>query len=91
VPADVIRRLRDTTAAPPHPQRLSGRQVSWLRTLAAGATVTRLADLEGYSERAMYRMLQRLYVQMGVRTRTEALMRAQALGLLDAEDDAAQA
>ena len=44
-----------------------------------------LAELEGYSERAMYRMLQRLYAQIEVKTRTEALIRAQMLGWLAAD------
>ncbi|MGW3963770.1 DNA-binding response regulator [Amycolatopsis sp. NPDC005003] len=57
-------------------------QVSWLRHLAAGSTVARLADEVGYSERAMFRLLRTLYEQMGVGNRTEAIIRAQELGWL---------
>ncbi|WIY01247.1 DNA-binding response regulator [Amycolatopsis mongoliensis] len=57
-------------------------QVSWLRHLAAGSTVARLAADVGYSERAMFRLLRLLYQQMGVNNRTEAIIRAQELGWL---------
>lgn len=50
-------------------QGLSADQLSWLRQLAAGATVAQLADQAGYSERAMFRLLRMLYRQMGVRAR----------------------
>jgi DNA-binding NarL/FixJ family response regulator len=57
-------------------------QVSWLRQLAAGTTVAHLADQVGYSERAMFRLLRALYDQMGVSSRTEAIIRAHELGWL---------
>jgi DNA-binding NarL/FixJ family response regulator len=57
-------------------------QVSWLRQLAAGTTVGRLAGQAGYSERAMFRLLRALYDHMGVRSRTEAIIRAKELGWL---------
>ena len=57
-------------------------QLSWLRQLAAGATVAQLADSAGYSERAMYRLLRALYRQLGVRSRTQAIMHAQDAGWL---------
>ncbi|MFY1661211.1 DNA-binding response regulator [Micromonospora sp. WMMD1274] len=85
LPVNVVRELRVTPALTASPQRPTARQLSWLRALAAGGTVARLAELEGYSERAMYRMLQRLYAQIGVKTRTEALIRAQTLGWLVAD------
>jgi DNA-binding CsgD family transcriptional regulator len=56
--------------------------VSWLRQLAAGSTVAQLANQAGYSERAMFRLLQGLYQQLGARNRVEALLRAQQLGWL---------
>jgi DNA-binding NarL/FixJ family response regulator len=74
-----------TTPRAPAPQ-----QLSWLRQLAAGATVAQLADRVGYSERAMFRALQSLYKEMGVRTRIEALIRAQEQGWLRAETTRAQ-
>jgi DNA-binding NarL/FixJ family response regulator len=64
----------------------SENQLSWLRRIAAGRTVSQLAGEIGYSERAMYRLLQALYQQLGVTTRMQAIMRAQELGLLSAPD-----
>lgn len=61
---------------------LSGERLSWLRALAAGSTVARLADEAGYSERAMFRLLSALYRDMGVGGRVEALMRARDEGWL---------
>jgi DNA-binding NarL/FixJ family response regulator len=61
---------------------LPANEISWLRELASGATVARLADQSGYSERAMFRLLRDLYRRMGVGTRTEALMYAQQRGWL---------
>lgn len=60
----------------------SEEQRTWLRRLASGTTVARLADDAGYSERAMYRLLQTLYEQMGVDGRMQAIIRAQTLGWL---------
>jgi DNA-binding NarL/FixJ family response regulator len=61
-------------------------QLTWLRRLATGTTVAQLAGDAGYSERAMYRLLQVLYQQMGVDTRMQAIMRAQDLGWLGAPE-----
>ncbi|KOX24430.1 response regulator receiver protein [Saccharothrix sp. NRRL B-16348] len=58
---------------------LSADQLSWLRDLAGGTTVARLASRAGYSERAMFRLLRVLYRQMGVSGRLQAVMRAQEL------------
>lgn len=63
-------------------QRPSEAQLGWLRDLAAGSTVARIAANTGYSERAMFRLLQQLYAQLGARSRTEALMKAQQRGWL---------
>ncbi|HEV2633602.1 MAG TPA: response regulator transcription factor [Actinocrinis sp.] len=61
---------------------LSPEQLSWLRRLAEGSTVARLAGEAGYSERAMFRLLQTLYRKLGARNRIEAVLRAQELGWL---------
>lgn len=80
MPAEVLTALaRESVAGSRVP---SSAQLSWLRQLAAGTTVEQLADGAGYSERAMYRLLKALYREMGVRTRLEAIMRAQDLGWL---------
>jgi DNA-binding NarL/FixJ family response regulator len=92
LPAAVCRALAKVTAAPaPADSPLSFEEISWLRDLAAGRTVTRLAVHAGYSERAMFRLLHSLYRKMGVRTRTEAIVRASELGWLKASSDIDQA
>lgn len=58
-------------------------EVEWLRMFAAGVTVAALADRVGYSEREMFRNLHDLYVRIGVRNRTGALIWAQRHGLFD--------
>jgi DNA-binding NarL/FixJ family response regulator len=50
--------------------------------LASGRTVSQLAEQSGYSERAMFRLLRKVYVRMQVRNRTEALLRARQQGWL---------
>jgi DNA-binding NarL/FixJ family response regulator len=60
----------------------SAREVEWLRDLAGGVTVAQLADRAGYSERAMFRQLREMYVRIGARNRTDALIRAFERGWL---------
>ncbi|GAA1619078.1 response regulator transcription factor [Actinoplanes couchii] len=57
-------------------------RLEWLHQLAEGATVAQLAQRAGYSERAMFRLLQALYQEIGVRTRLEAIMQARDRGWL---------
>jgi DNA-binding NarL/FixJ family response regulator len=80
MPAAVVTALAahsPTAAATP-----SAEQLSWLRQLATGSTVGQLADEVGYSERAMFRLLQALYRQIGVATRLQAIMHAKESGWL---------
>ncbi|MCX4857503.1 hypothetical protein [Streptomyces canus] len=58
----------------------SAEQIAWLRQLSEGWTVARLALDTGYSERAMYRLLQALYQKVGVSTRLEAIVLAHDKG-----------
>jgi DNA-binding NarL/FixJ family response regulator len=74
VPRPVTEEDEETTPSP--------QEIGWLRELAMGTTVARLADRAGYSERAMFRLLRELYLRIGARNRTEALMRAQERGWL---------
>lgn len=74
-------RLHASSAPPP----LGEEEVRWLRQLASGVTVARLATMAGYSERAMYRLLNGIYDRMGVTNRTEALIKADAHGWLGTE------
>lgn len=83
LPAAVLAALGASSDIPGPGQLIpSTRQLEWLRQLAAGSTVTHLATRAGYSERAMFRLLQALYRQIGVRTRIEAVMMARDLGWL---------
>jgi DNA-binding NarL/FixJ family response regulator len=61
---------------------LTAEQGVWLRHLADGMTVARLAEQVGYSQRAMFRLLQAIYRRLGARTRIQAIMRAQEQGWL---------
>lgn len=86
VPRSVVRnlvsssRIHDGDA----PQILD-EEVRWLRQLAAGTTIARLATIAGYSERAMYRLLNGIYGKLGATNRTEALFKANAYGWLGPE------
>lgn len=64
---------------------VSETEVEWLRAMAAGLTVLELAEDVGYSERAMFRHLKNMYVRIGVKNRTEALLWASRHGLLREE------
>ena len=79
LPSDVARDLarRDSQ------EGIDARQTGWLRWLSRGMTVEELADRAGYSERAMYRQLRRLYERLGAANRTEALLQAMRRGLID--------
>jgi DNA-binding NarL/FixJ family response regulator len=77
LPVDVVRAMASASAPPEEvAERPTNRELDWLRELANGSTVARVAERSGYSERAMFRLLQRLYRRMGVKNRTEALLRA---------------
>jgi DNA-binding NarL/FixJ family response regulator len=81
MPVKVLRALIDSVAEEPSGQP-SADERRWLRELAQGTTVGRLASEVGYSERMMFRLLRDLYTRLGANNRTEALIRAQAQGWL---------
>lgn len=62
---------------------VTDQEIDWLRILASGVTIGRLADTVGYSERNMQRLLAATYRKLDVSTRTEALLEATRRGLLD--------
>ncbi|HEV3365345.1 MAG TPA: LuxR C-terminal-related transcriptional regulator [Acidimicrobiia bacterium] len=72
------------TSAPPPDQRqtLSPWEIKWLQMLADGKTVAEVGREVGYSEREMFRLLQRLYTRMGARGRIDAIVKAAQAGLL---------
>jgi DNA-binding NarL/FixJ family response regulator len=83
LPIEVVRALASSRSLPEdHESVPSAREIDWLRQLANGTTVAQLADAAGYSERAMFRLLRNLYLRIGARNRTEALMRAKGQGWL---------
>ena len=60
----------------------SDEHLEWLRALARGVPIAELADAAGYSERAMYRFLGKLYKTIGVKNRSEAIIKASQSGWL---------
>lgn len=57
-------------------------RMTWLKALAHGVSTADLAYASGYSEREMYRKLRTLYEDMGVTSRTQALLLAAKAGIL---------
>jgi len=83
VPAHVLAALAAGVGTGIKPaESVPAEKLLWLRALAEGSTVARLASQAGYSERAMFRLLRSLYREMGVAGRFEALMRAKEQGWL---------
>ena len=83
LPTSLIHQLAMGTTDEPGVPELARDQVAWLRALAAGVTVSQLADRVGYSEREMYRLLRGVYDRLGVASRTQALLWATRRGILD--------
>lgn len=87
LPREVVQSLcRPEVVEPPS---LTSTEQDWLRRLAAGGTVAGLARSCGYSEREMYRRLSAVYLRLGARTRTEALLLAERFGFLTRPRDTA--
>ena len=83
LPTEIAQSIAASGPALYDPEWITAEEISWLKTLAAGATMEQLAEKVGYSERALYRMLHGLYHRMRVSNRTEALLQASRWGLLD--------
>ncbi|MEV6105601.1 hypothetical protein AB0M28_12925 [Streptomyces sp. NPDC051940] len=62
--------------------QLNGAELLWIRALAKGTTVADLAVQSCYSQREMYRWLNKLYSRMGARDRTEAVVLAGKWGIV---------
>ena len=68
----------------PHvPEAIDPNDRHLLMRVAAGMRIVDLAEELGYSERTMYRMLARLWEQLGVEGRSAGLLRASDEGLLN--------
>jgi DNA-binding NarL/FixJ family response regulator len=76
IPGVIARMLAATVPPSVPPVWVDREEIQWLRSLANGATIHDLAKQVGYSERALYRLLQTLYRQMGVANRTQAIVEA---------------
>jgi DNA-binding NarL/FixJ family response regulator len=85
VPTTVLQALAAGTGSdqavgePGHP---SSAERDWLRRLAHGESVAKVAAQVGYSERMMFRLLRDLYTKIGVNNRTAALIKARDEGWL---------
>jgi DNA-binding NarL/FixJ family response regulator len=85
VPTEVLRALAQKTSPNGGTADfgvLSSAERDWLRQLAHGGSVAKLAARVGYSERMMFRLLRDLYTKLGVGNRTEALIKARDQGWL---------
>lgn len=80
LPIQVARLLAASQHTSDEPAQIQTDELEWLESLARSATVAELGEEVGYSEREMYRRLKKLYAKMGVRSRTEALLKASRLG-----------
>jgi DNA-binding NarL/FixJ family response regulator len=87
LPTPVARSLAATAPQrSPAARRLSSDDVRWLRMLAKGGSVARLARSEGYSQREIFRRLSSVYKRMGANSRPEAIALAGRWGLLAGDD-----
>jgi DNA-binding NarL/FixJ family response regulator len=75
---------RGCPGSAPLDDSVSDAEADWLRGLARGDTVAELAEAAAFSEREMYRQLGALYERIGAANRTQAIVRAAQLGLIDA-------
>ncbi|GEM_PF-6408121 len=85
LPVELVRSLTGGPVPTPEVLELSGQLVGWLRALSQGSSIASIAQTAGYSERQMYRQMQRLYRRIGARNRREAIAIATRWGLDMAE------
>lgn len=79
LPIAVLQQLLDVDQGPLDPRPHEADR-ALIAALASGMTVARLAEQEGYSQRAMFRHLRQLYARLGVRGRYELLEAAHRRG-----------
>jgi DNA-binding NarL/FixJ family response regulator len=84
LPCEVARALAGSGPDEPDAvaRAVDGAEAHWLRSLASGVTVARLAAQACYSEREMYRLLGDLYSRIGARNRSEAIVAATKAGII---------
>jgi DNA-binding NarL/FixJ family response regulator len=83
LPLSIAKLLAATRRGSSEPARIGAEELRWLQAFARGATVAGVGEEAGYSEREMYRRLKRLYAKLGVRSRTEALLKVSRLGWIE--------
>jgi DNA-binding NarL/FixJ family response regulator len=83
LPQAIVRQLLEAGDQADDSLPVSECERGWLRALANGATIGRLAEAANYSERQMHRLIRCLYLRMGVSTREEAIVLAARWGVLD--------
>ncbi len=82
VPRLVAEGVAEPADPPPAAVRISDAEICWLQRLAEGTSVLELAHESSYSERVMYRRLAVLYRRLGASGRTQALVSAARMGLI---------
>jgi DNA-binding NarL/FixJ family response regulator len=83
LPTDVAQELARGSRRRTCPCPLTTEEMRWLRELARGVSVARLAEGACHSERDMYRVLRRLYARIGVEGRAGAIVAATRWGLVE--------
>jgi DNA-binding NarL/FixJ family response regulator len=79
IPMDVAHMLASPSQST---SEICSRDLSLIRELACGRTISSLAKHAGYSEHSLHRLLARLYRQLDARNRSEAIAEASRRGLL---------
>ena len=83
LPLEVARAMAARVPPPADPDAwITEEELDWLNSLTNGVIVPELAKSAGYSEREMFRVLQRMYRRIGVKNRTEAIVWATKNGLI---------
>lgn len=82
IPTYVANRIANSSHWPPPARRLDDDQMRWIKRLAHGETVIQIAADEGYSRRSMFLMLRGVYRDLGVKNRTEAIIKLAREGFL---------
>jgi DNA-binding NarL/FixJ family response regulator len=83
LPQPIVRKLLESDHGSDDSLPVTECERRWLRAMANGATIGKLAEAANYSERQMHRLVRCLYLRMGVSTREEAIVLAALWGLLD--------
>ena len=78
VAKSLVREAGPTQSAP----AVTDCELRWLKALAAGATISELAETVAYSERALYRHLSDVYGRLGASNKSQALLAAFRCGLI---------